>query len=281
MDKNTINSIIKKHDAKRLCELSEPDFGDFMMAFTYDYLHKTDFEKLTDVQKQVLACRMVDDMCQAGSILSSAKDKKEFFLLPAAQKGFLEIGAEKTAEALGEFIALMPEGTFESNVLPKLAWFDEEENRKNEISRIDSLIASCPDGNIWTLFHKFISSDEKKAEELLSGIAEDAVLRTGAESLRIAIGSLVVFVIIAAGYCVARFAFGFEFLAISGFPRTWVSAVAVGAMCPLFLSLFFFGRYCKECGKSKIAYELLTSISAILLAASLLHMLLSLMGVLG
>ena len=134
---------------------------------------------------------------------------------------------------------------------------------------------------VYSLFFKYICSDEKNAEELLSGIAEDAELRTGAESLKIALGSLVAFVIIAALYCVGRFGFGFEFLALFNFPRTWLSAVAVGAMCPLFLSLFFFGRFCKESGKSKIAYALLTSISAILLAASLLHMILSLMGVLN
>lgn len=281
MDKNTIKSIIKNHDAKRLCELDKDSFDEFMLTFVYEYLHAIDIEKLNDVQKLILACTIVEDACQADTILTPTENKDHFFLLPVAKNGFNTIGADKTAAALGEFIELMPEGTFENKTIPSHEWFFENEARKEEISRIDSFIGNYPDGELYPIYRNYICSNEENAKALLSGIEEDAVKRTGAESLKIALSSLAAFILIAVGYCVARFGFGFEFLALFNFPRTWLSAVAVGAMCPLFLSLFFFGRYCKECGKSKIAYELLNSISAILLAASLLHMLLSLMGVLG
>ncbi len=280
MDKNAIKAIIKNHNTKRLCELDRDSFDDFLITVVYDYLHEMNPEKLNDVQRLILACTIVEDACQADTILTPTENEAHFFLLPTAKEGFHTIGAEKTAEALGEFIALMPEGTFENKVIPKDEWFFEEARNK-EIMRIDSFIGNYPDDLLYDLYYKYICSDEKIAAALLSGLNEDSEQRIGAESLKIALGSLAVFIVIAAAYCVARFGFGFEFLALFNFPRTWISAVAVGAMCPLFLSLFFFGRYCKECGKSKIAYELLTSISAILLAASLLHMLLSLMGILG
>lgn len=281
MDKNAIKSIIKNHDAKRLCELDEASFDDFMIIFTYEYLHKMKSDKLNALQKRILTCTNLEDACQADGILNLTEDKETFFALPETVNDLEFIGATQTADALRDFIALVPKESFEKNVLPKQAWFYDDETRKNEVSRIDDFIASYPDGKPVDLFRKLITSDEKKAEELLEGIAEASEQRTGAESLKIALSSLAVFTVVAAVYCVARFGFGFEFLALFNFPRTWISAVAVGAMCPLFLSLFFFGRYCKECGKSKIAYELLTSISAILLAASLLHMLLSLTGILG
>ncbi len=281
MDKNVIKSIIKNHDSKRLCELDKDSFDEFMITFVYEYLHETAIEKLNDVQRLILACTIVEDACQTDTILTPTENEDHFFLLPTAKTGFHTIGADKTAEALGEFIALMPEGTFENKTIPADEWFFGNEDRKKEISRIDSLICNYPDGELRPFYRNYICSNEENAKALLSGIEEAAVKRTGAESLKIALGSLAVFILIAVGYCVARFGFGFEFLALFNFPRTWISAVAVGAMCPLFLSLFFFGRYCKECGKSKFAYELLNSISAILLAASLLHMLLSLMGILG
>lgn len=102
-----------------------------------------------------------------------------------------------------------------------------------------------------------------------------------AASLRIFFISLCVFTLFTAMYFVGNALADAGHIINLDIPLPWWSTLSVIWFSPLFLSLFFLGRYFKESGKSERAYSILNSISVIAMAILLFQMLLFLTGILG
>lgn len=162
--------IIKKHDADALCRLNDDDFIEFSIALMYEHFYNIPLEKLNSEQRTVFLCMALESACQADSILSLTEDEDLFFAIPEMYSSLLSIGSHKTAAELKRFIVLMPEGTFESRIMPEWDWFFGDSEREKQINRIDSAIAGYPDGLTSEMLKKYCTSDKQTAEKVLAGL---------------------------------------------------------------------------------------------------------------
>lgn len=159
--------IIRERDAATLCALNEDDLWDVLMCLWCDHFHDMPLAELNEVQLRYFLCMELENTCQADSILNLTDEDDIFFSLPRMYQSLLEIGAPQTAQALKEFMELMPDGTFDSRVMPEWKWFFADPEREKEIAQIESIIADYPDGPMIDLYYRGITSDITVAEKLL------------------------------------------------------------------------------------------------------------------
>ncbi len=100
-------------------------------------------------------------------------------------------------------------------------------------------------------------------------------------SLKIFFISLITFALFTAMYFVGYALADEGHIIKIDIPAPWWSTIAVIWLSPLFLSIFFLGRYFKESGKSEKVYSILNTVSVISMAILLFQMLLFLTGILG
>lgn len=161
---NVFNEIIRDRDFEALTALSDSEKEDFLITLVYDHLSEKPLAEMNEVQRTLFLASRLEDVCQADSLPSLSEDEEVFLALPEIKAAYEKLGAVKTAELLGEFIKLVPDGT-----VPEWEWFFEPE-RKDIINRIDSAICNYPDGVMRNFYTAYIS-DPRNAELLLDGLA--------------------------------------------------------------------------------------------------------------
>lgn len=102
-----------------------------------------------------------------------------------------------------------------------------------------------------------------------------------AASLKIFFISLSVFILFTAMYFVGNALADAGHIIDLNIPLPWWSTIAVMWFSPLFLSIFFLGRYFKDSGKSEKAHSVLNTISVVAMTLLLFQMLLFLTGIVG
>lgn len=162
-----IRRIIEERDAAAMCALDEDDLWDVLTCLWCYYYHRMPVADLNEVQLKYFLCMELENMCQCDGILSLTEHEDIFFNLPRMHQSLLEIGAPKTAQALREFMDLLPDGTFENRVMPEWKWFFADEAREKEIDRISWYIIDYPDGPMIDLYHRGITADITVAQKLL------------------------------------------------------------------------------------------------------------------
>lgn len=158
-----IDEIIKNADAGSLLALTDDEKEQFLWSLMYEHLIDMELDEMNRAQKTYFLAARLEDTCQADALPSLSEDEDVFLALPEMKAALEELGAFKTAELLGKFIALLPEGT-----VPEWGWFFEEE-RETVISELDEGIGAYPDGPMLDLYIKYISNPET-AKEILTGI---------------------------------------------------------------------------------------------------------------
>ena len=167
MEKELIQSIITQKDVTAMCGMGEYDMISVLIELTYQHFYNTPIEDLNEEQRAIFLCIALEDHIQADGLLSLTDEEELFFLMPDMRKALLRLGAPQTAEALQEFIDLMPAGTFENRVMPEWKWFFETKERENKISQIDTFIGDYPDGVMRKMYRRYITADKAIAEQLL------------------------------------------------------------------------------------------------------------------
>lgn len=168
MEKETIKRIISQKDANVMCGMDEYDMVSVLIELTYQHYYNMPVENLNEEQKTIFLCMALEDHVQADGILSLTEEDELFFLMPDMCKALLRLGAPQTAEALQEFLDLMPAGTFEHRVMPEWKWFFETKEREKRISQIDTFIGDYPDGVMRKIYHRYITADKVIAEQLFA-----------------------------------------------------------------------------------------------------------------
>ncbi len=157
------DNIIRDHDSEGLIALSDSEKEDFLITLIYDHLSEKPFAEMNEVQRTLFLASRLEDVCQADSLPSLSEDEEIFLALPEIKTAYEKLGAVKTAELLGEFIELVPDGT-----VPEWDWFFEPE-RNDTINRLDSAICDYPDGVMRNFYTAYISKPQN-AELLLDGL---------------------------------------------------------------------------------------------------------------
>lgn len=163
MDEKDFQDIISKHDTKRLLSLGDSEKENFLLVLIYDHLSEKPLAELNEVQKTLFLASRLEDICQADSLSSLSEDEEIFLALPEIKTAYETLGAVRTAELLGEFIRLVPEG-----FVPEWKWFSAPE-RKDIIKRIDGEICDYPDGVMSNYYIEYMSMPQN-AEMLLDGL---------------------------------------------------------------------------------------------------------------
>lgn len=159
--------IIKKRDCNRLMGLDEKETESVLIKLLYDYLYKKPVETMNSNQRDLFLLMTLEDHCQADGLDSLSDDEELFFLMPDTYKALLRINAPKTAEALKEFIDMLPEGCLKEREIPDWEeWFMDEQNSE-KIAEIDGIISSYPDGLMRTLYTSFIKDNVDFAKDIL------------------------------------------------------------------------------------------------------------------
>lgn len=171
-NKNTkedkFSEIIQKQNFSEILNFEIDEFEDFIMKLMYNYFSKMKYQDLNQQQKIIYLCMKLEDACQADSILSLYENDM-MLLLPEMYDSFIDIGANKTAKLIKDFIDILPQDTFTLSKLPEWDYFFEKEETKNKIGDIDKQISDYPDGLLINLYYKFVHI-ENNAQQLIENL---------------------------------------------------------------------------------------------------------------
>lgn len=160
-DKDALyRQIIQNGDTERLLALSDEEKQGLLLELMYGFLCEMELREMNLVQRTLFLAMRLEDTCQMDGLPSLSEQEEVFLALPEMKAALIELGALKTAELLGEFIALLPEG-----VVPEWEWFFSGE-QEAVISRIDGEITDYPDGAMVPFYLNYIADREIAAELL-------------------------------------------------------------------------------------------------------------------